>query len=75
AAYQSDLIEDPQWKMQIEALEFTKFRPFILEAPLWYETLQVATEEAIYGTKTPDRALNDAQKLIEAEIQKYKMTH
>jgi multiple sugar transport system substrate-binding protein len=75
AAYKSDLLEDSRWKMQIDALEFTKFRPFVLEAPLWYETLQVATEEAIYGKKTPEQALNDAQKLIEAEIQKYKMTH
>jgi multiple sugar transport system substrate-binding protein len=75
AAYKSDLMFDSEWKMQIEALEFTKFRPFVLEAPLWYETLQKATEEAVYGRKTPRQALDDAQKLIEAEIKQYKMTH
>ncbi|OAA31545.1 hypothetical protein AT15_05580 [Kosmotoga arenicorallina S304] len=75
AAYNPELMEDPEWKMQIEALEYTKFRPFVLEAPLWYMNLQTAVEEAMYGKKTPQQALDDAQKLIEADIQKYKMTH
>jgi len=75
AAYNNELMEDPTWKLQIQALEYTKFRPFVLEAPLWYEHLQVAVEEAQYGNKTPEDALNHAQKMIDMEIQKYRLTH
>lgn len=74
AATDASLMENPEWRLQVEALEFSQFRPFVLEAPVWYEELQKAVDEVRLGRKTPKKALDDAQKLIEAEIQKFRLT-
>lgn len=73
AAYDPELMSNPEWELQVQSLEISKFRPFILEAPVWYEELQKAVDEVRYGKKTPEQALNDAQKRIEAEIKKFRL--
>jgi len=75
AAYDPELMSNPEWRIQVNTLNFTKFRPFVLEAPKWYEELQKAVDEVKYGKKTPQKALDDAQKRILSEIEKYRLTH
>lgn len=76
AANSPELISNPLWKLAVETLEISQFRPFVLEYPLWYDdALQKAVDNVLYGRSTPKKALDDAQKIVDAEIQKYKLTH
>ncbi len=75
AAKSADLASDPYLELCSEVLEITQFRAFVLESPRWYGHLQNAQEEVRYGKSTPQDALDQAQKLIEMDIEKYKMTN
>ncbi|HBT39046.1 MAG: ABC transporter substrate-binding protein [Pseudothermotoga sp.] len=75
AAKDPSLMQNPEWRLQVEALEYSQFRPFVLEAPVWYEELQKAVDEVRLGRKPAKKALDDAQKLIESEIQKFRLTN
>jgi len=75
AAKDPALMQNPEWRLQVEALEYSQFRPFVLEAPVWYEELQKAVDEVRLTGKPVKKALDDAQKLIEAEIQKFRLTN
>lgn len=70
-----ELMSDPVWKMSVETLEITKFRPFVLESPVWYEHLQKAIEEVEYGRSGAQEALDMAQGLIDSDFKKYELTH
>ncbi len=74
AAFDPSLMKNEEWKLQVEALQYSQFRPFVLEAPVWYEELQKAVDEVVLTGKDVKRALDDAQKRIEGEILKFKMT-
>ncbi len=75
AAFDPSLMQNPEWKLQVEALQYSQFRPFVLEAPVWYEELQKAVDEVILTGKDVKGALDDAQKRIEAEILRFKMSN
>ncbi len=75
AALDKELMNDPFWKLCVDTLEITQFRPFVLESPQWYGHLQNAQEEVRYGKSTPQEALDHAQELIDMDIEKFKMTH
>ncbi len=75
AAFDPVLMQNPEWRLQVNALQYSRFRPFVLEAPTWYEELQKAVDEVVLNGKDVKRALDDAQKRIEAEILRFKMTN
>jgi len=76
AATSPDLMANELWRIAVETLEISKFRPFVLEYPLWYDdVLQTTIDTVLYGKSSAQKALDDAQKLVEAEIKKYKLTH
>lgn len=70
-----DLMSNELWKLSVQTLDISRFRPFVLEYPLWYEDLQKTVETVLYGKSTPQKALDDLQKMIETQIQKYRLTH
>ncbi|MGB4263559.1 MAG: ABC transporter substrate-binding protein [Fervidobacterium sp.] len=75
AAMSPDLMSNELWKLSVQTLDISRFRPFVLEYPLWYEDLQKTVETVLYGKSTPQKALDDLQKMIETQIQKYRLTH
>ena len=75
AAHAPELMEDPFWKTTVETFGFSHFRPFSIKAPMWYEHMNKAVEEAVYGRLSSRDALKHAQKMIENDVKKYEMTH
>jgi len=75
AASSPDLMSNEMWKLSVQTLDISQFRPFVLEYPLWYEDLQKTVESVLYDKATPKKALDDLQKMLETQIQKYRLTH
>ncbi|HWG86017.1 MAG TPA: ABC transporter substrate-binding protein [Deinococcales bacterium] len=75
AARHKDLMKDPVWATMVNAMTYSKFRPFSMEAPTWYDTqLQPEVDAALLGTKTPEQALKDAQAAYEDAVRRYNQT-
>lgn len=76
AAQADDLMADAAWPVFVEQMETSRFRAFSLEAPTWYDTaLQPEVDAALLGTKTPQQALDDAQRSYENEVRRYRETN
>ncbi len=76
AAAADDLMADPNWSVFVEQMGSSQFRAFSLEAPTWYDTaLQPEIDAALLGTKTPQQALDDAQRSYENEVRRYRETN
>jgi multiple sugar transport system substrate-binding protein len=59
----------------VEQMKVSRFRPFSLEAPTWYDTaLQPEVDAVLLGRKDPQQALDDAQNAYEAEVARYQQT-
>ncbi len=72
AATAAELMEDEVWAVMVEQMGISKFRPFSMEAPTWYDTaLQPEVDAALLGRKSAQQALDDAQAAYEAEVQRY----
>lgn len=75
AATAPELMAKPGWKIIVEQMRISRFRPFSIQAPTWYDhDLQPEVDAALQGLKTPDQALKDAQKNYEAEVARYNST-
>jgi len=75
AAESPELMESETWQVFVEQMATSKFRPFSLEAPTWYDTaLQPEVDAALLGSKTPAQALADAQRSYENEVIRYHAT-
>ncbi|HEY8425147.1 MAG TPA: ABC transporter substrate-binding protein [Limnochordales bacterium] len=75
AATADELMQDPFWRAIVDQMKVSRFRPFSMEAPTWYDTvLQPEIDNALRGIKTPAQALRDAQKAYEAEVARYRQT-
>lgn len=75
AATDPELMSDEVWAAMVEQMAVSRFRPFVLEAPTWYDTaLQPEVDAALLGRKSPQQALDDAQAALEAEIARFKQT-
>ena len=67
---------DPSWRVMIDEMGVSRFRPFSLEAPTWYDSSLSPELDAVYqGMKDPDQALRDAQKNYEDEVARWHRTH
>lgn len=76
AAQADELMADPNWQVFVEQMATSQFRAFSLEAPTWYDTaLQPEVDAALLGTKTPQQALDDAQRSYDNEVRRYRETH
>lgn len=76
AAESPDLMANPNWQVFVEQMGTSAFRPFSLEAPAWYDTaLQPEVDAALLGTKTPEQALQDAQRSYENEVRRFRETN
>ncbi len=72
AASSDELMADPVWATMVELMGISRFRPFSMEAPTWYDTaLQAEVDAALLGRKDAQQALDDAQANYEAEVQRY----
>lgn len=75
AATDPELMTDEVWAAMVEQMGVSRFRPFVMEAPTWYDTaLQPEVDAALLGRKSPQQALDDAQRALEAEIQRFRQT-
>ncbi|KLU39278.1 MAG: hypothetical protein AA931_09250 [Peptococcaceae bacterium 1109] len=71
-----ELMADPSWRVMIDEMGVSRFRPFSLEAPTWYDSSLSPELDAVYqGMKDPDQALRDAQKNYEDEVARWHRTH
>ena len=61
--------EDPVWQVILESLRQSKATKFEPTAPNWWGLLYPELEAAQLEQKTPEEALNDAQKAIETAIE------
>lgn len=72
AARSDELMADPVWATMVDMMGISRFRPFSMEAPTWYDTaLQAEVDAALLGRKDAQQALDDAQANYEAEVQRY----
>jgi multiple sugar transport system substrate-binding protein len=75
AAQSEELMADPNWRVFVEQMETSRFRAFSLEVPTWYDlVLQPEVDAALLGMKTPQQALDDAQRNYENEVRRYHET-
>jgi multiple sugar transport system substrate-binding protein len=75
AARSAELLKDPVWRVFLQQMTVSRFRPFSREAPTWYDSaLQPQVDAALLGTKTPEQALIDAQKAYEEEVRRFNQT-
>ena len=75
AALDPALLEDPFWKVTVDTLDNTHFRPFSIQSPVWYDHMNLNVDEVVYGRMTPQEALDHAQELIGNDYKKYELTH
>ncbi len=76
AAESPELMANATWRVFVEQMGTSAFRPFSLEAPAWYDTaLQPEIDAALLGTKTPEQALSDAQRSYENEVRRFRETN
>ena len=69
-----ELMADPSWRVMIDEMGVSRFRPFSLEAPTWYDSSLSPELDAVYqGMKDPDQP--DAQKNYEDEVARWHRTH
>lgn len=75
AATDPALMADEVWAVMVEQMAVSRFRPFVMEAPTWYDTaLQPEVDAALLGRKSAQQALDDAQSSLEAEITRFRQT-
>lgn len=75
AATAPELMEDDIWAVMVEQMAVSRFRPFVMEAPTWYDSsLQPEVDAALLGRKSAQQALDDAQRAHEAEVQRFRAT-
>ncbi|MBA7657168.1 hypothetical protein ES703_65099 [subsurface metagenome] len=61
-----EILEDKHAKVVASELAFAKFVPQIKEWPEIIDAVTTAVQEALIGVKTPEKALADAHKRINA---------
>ncbi len=66
-----ELKTDPNWQVMMEELAFAKFEKFIPKARAWWGALYPELEAAQQELKTPQEALDAAQKAVELQIEDY----
>lgn len=72
AATAPELMADEVWAVMVEQMGVSRFRPFQMEAPTWYDSaLQPEVDAALLGRKSAQQALDDAQASYEAEVRRY----
>lgn len=75
AATDPELMTDEVWAVMVDQMAVSRFRPFVMEAPTWYDTsLQPEVDAALLGRKSAQQALDDAQAALEAEIARFRQT-
>lgn len=73
-AQDPSLMSDPVWATFVDQMKVSRFREFIEAAPTWFSTVQGEVDNCLNGTKTPQQALDDAQKALENEIANFEKT-
>ncbi len=68
AASDPVLHADPTWQLFVDAMEYTNGSVFVSKYPLWLEQLDMRYEAIWRGEVTPVRALEEAQQIIEREL-------
>ena len=66
---------DPNWQIIVAELPFAVPDKYIKASKGWWGVLSPEVESAQMGLKTPQQALDDAQKAIEVQIEDYKATN
>lgn len=61
-------LNDPRWRVFIEEMEFSRFRPVTAVGPLLWDELARAVEIAYHKHKPPAEALRDAQRNVQVEL-------
>ena len=74
-AYEDPQVQsDPVWQVFAESGKYTRIHHFCPELPTWPNTILVPEWlAALSDTKTPEQALEDAQKNLVQEIDNYRM--
>lgn len=63
-------LNDPNWRVFIEEMEFSRFRPVTPVGPVLWDELARANEAALMGKMTPKEALDQAQANVQRELDK-----
>lgn len=75
AARDPSLMKDPVWRMFVQEMKVSRFRPYIAADPSWFQTLQTQVDAALNGQVDPLTALENAQKQVQTAINNYNATH
>ncbi len=66
---------DPNWQTIVADMPYAVPNRYIPKAKNWWNAISPEIEAAQNGLKTPEQALDDAQKAVEAQIQEYEATN
>ncbi|MBR6525605.1 MAG: ABC transporter substrate-binding protein [Clostridia bacterium] len=74
-AYQDPAVQaDPVWQVFAESGEYTRIHHFCPELPTWPNSVLLPEwQNALMGAKTPEQAMEDAQKNMLTEIENYRL--
>ena len=68
AANDPTLLADPNWKLFVDGMQYTKINPFVPNYPNWEQELGNRYEQIWTGELPVQQALDEAQQAVETEI-------